>query len=124
MGLDMMFYAVPYNINIEDLSYNEKQKYEIAYFRKHEDLNTWLITEWLKTQPEGTDCEDMRYFKISEDTLDSIRDLCRDPEGYEDTHNITWGYSLYRDWKKTEDVCDKIQFCMDNGLDVYYYASW
>lgn len=71
MGLDMYAYSVPAEAVIDDFSFADGEKTEIAYWRKHNALHGWMHEQFVAKGGTGEfNCQPIR---LTEDMLKELR---------------------------------------------------
>ena len=118
MGLDSSVYKVKKEDAISDTYFEWKQQEDIAYFRKHNSLNNWMLEQYYMkggTLPEGE-------FSVRL-TLDDLNKLKHDVVKW----NLPSGYDLM---SRKDCIIADLRMCSDakraiaDGYEVYYSADW
>ena len=119
MGLDQFAFAVS----------NNGSKEEIAYWRKHPNLQGWMENLWVskgcpdahENSPNEFNCVPV---ELTYDDLNSLEDAVRG-YGLPDTVGFFFG-SNSDDYYKEKDLefISKAREALDNGLTVVYDSWW
>lgn len=143
MGLDQYAWAVkPLSDNVElsdfDLPPSEEvEKVEIAYWRKHPNLQGWVESLWIKKRAEAgepVEPEADGWFagevvfncipvRLTRHDLANLEEAVRGEE-LPHTSGFFFGESL------PEDKADDLRFIknahkyLDDGWSIYYYSWW
>jgi hypothetical protein len=123
MGLDQYAYCVD----------NNGEKEELAYWRKHPNLQGWMENLWQSKGcpniPQGEDSDVLSQFnciplELDYDDLNSLEDAVRG-YGLPDTVGFFFG-SNSDDHYKEQDLgfINKAREALDAGLRVYYDSWW
>jgi hypothetical protein len=120
MGLDM--YAYTKNPVTEEVT-------EIAYWRKHNALQGWMLNLWESKFKDPKESSDDFNCAVLNLTLEDIERLEKDiiSDNLSETEGFFYGSdSRYDDYKKEQTL----RFIMDakvalhDGLKVYYSSDW
>lgn len=118
MGLDAYFIEAE---SCEDLKEEGKHN-EIAYFRKHSDLQGWMCELW-ESKGNNPDEEDFNCIPL-ELSVEDIDNLQAYAEGKDQKKHsgFFWGSSCQEDWEKTVSICPKLKNSINEGKKVFYYC--
>ena len=123
MGLDQYAYSVPAEAVIDDFSFAEGEKTEIAYWRKHNALHGWMKSQFVAKGGTGDfNCQPIRL------TEDMLKELRKQIEGrtLECTSGFFFGGTYeYDDWLAERDlqfVNEALALIISGG--AVYYDSW
>ena len=135
LGLDQYAYAAfergerkrfyetaTYNKKLHDLEGPHKLPQEVAYWRKHRDLQHWMDTLWQeKGEPYPDPTNDPRWGSTFNGVELELE--WKDIQRLEDdiTNGILSGYSKEEDLKFCEDAKEQIFLFRKR---VFYYSSW
>lgn len=123
MGLDMYAYSVPAEAVIDDFSFADGEKTEIAYWRKHNALHGWMESQFIAKGGEGEfNCQPIR---LTEDMLKELRTQIKG-KSLECTSGFFFGGNYeYDDWFAQRDlqfVLEALTIVQSGG--AVYYDSW
>jgi hypothetical protein len=127
MGLDQ--YA--YSVSKADRPLLDSQEYydgeaviesqeELAYWRKHADLNGWMTNLYHSKGGEGS--FNGEILELNEDDLNSLQEAVK--EGLETATGFFWGVSDERHDNETVAFIKKALREVKKGNVVYYCCSW
>jgi hypothetical protein len=123
MGLDQFGYCVD----------NNGEKEELAYWRKHPNLQGWMENLWtskgrpgLKEDESGNMLGDFNCVpvELNEDDLDDLEDAIRG-SGLPSTCGFFFGSDSDEHYKETDlEFIRKAREALDGGLTVMYDSWW
>lgn len=97
--------------------------FELEYFRKHHGLHDFLAEEWsrkTKRDPNEFNCENFKLNKTILKKLNTFaRNVLKDPE-----RDYKYGSSTDNDWENTRTMICRAMMYLEDGYEVWYYASY
>lgn len=124
MGLDMYAYSVSAEAVIDDFSFKDGAKTEIAYWRKHNALHGWMKSQFIAKGGTGDfNCQPLR---LTEDNLKELRTKIKE-KSLECTSGFFFGGTYEYD---DECAASDMQFVTEalaivrSGGAVYYDSWW
>ena len=119
MGLDQFAYSID----------SEGNKTEIAYWRKHPNLQGWMENLWYKkncpnaheNSPNEFNCVPV---ELNYDDLNALEDAVRG-YGLPDTVGFFFGDNSDNHYQEQDlEFIQKAREALDSGLEVYYDSWW
>ena len=130
MGLDM------YMIGITDNKISQKQAnigirefdtYDVAYWRKHADLNYYFNKIAAERIPrecmpeEGFNCVPL---VLDKNDIQELLDKINNNEEFEKGRGFFWGATEPEHWTETIEICEDILDSFDFEKDTLIYYCW
>jgi hypothetical protein len=103
----------------------EQQSTEIAYWRKHPNLQGFMAILWKERNPSDTDDDfNCQELVLTTEDLDRI-EFCVVNRCLPATQGFFFGSDRDEEYRDTDiEFIDKARTAIAEGLEVYYYPSW
>ena len=125
MGLDQYATARKGEGTIDEDGYTHyKDSFEIAYWRKHPNLQGWMEDLWIAKGAEGGvefNCVDL---ELDEEDLDKLEESL-DSKELPETTGFFFGSNADDDYaEKDREVITQARTAIKRGYTIVYYSWW
>lgn len=104
---------------------------EVAYWRKHADLNEYMTNLYYEKTPEDCQASEfncVRLLLTKDDLLDLmekvVKELANPGTEFKTGHGFFWGETARKDWIETLDILNKVIESTDFKKETIYYSCW
>jgi hypothetical protein len=99
-----------------------EEQLEVAYWRKHANLEGWMSNVYQARNPSKADyefnCVELRLFESDLSRLESEHTSLEQAVGF------FWGHSSPKKVSDTQEFIDKAKALMEDGWEIVYTSWW